>query len=73
MNNARKIAGFTLIGIIVIFTFFAILGIWEVIDIQKVAEKSLKSLLLVFVSSAVVLFITSVLIKDDNSTKGKLE
>ncbi|MBN2486563.1 MAG: hypothetical protein JXB34_11370 [Bacteroidales bacterium] len=65
MNSTRKTAGIVLVGLIVVFTFIAILGIWEVIDLDDVFRKILSSLLVVFVASAVVLFITTVLIKDE--------
>jgi hypothetical protein len=65
MNNVRKITGFVLVGLILIFTIVAILGIWGVIDLEEVMTKVLSSLLVVFVASAVVLFITTVLIKDE--------
>lgn len=66
MNNIRKITGFVLVGLILIFTLVAVLGIWEVIDLQEVMVKVLSSLLVVFIASAVVLFITTVLIKDES-------
>jgi hypothetical protein len=71
MNNVRKITGYFLVGLILIFTIVAIMGIWGIIDIdlREVMTKLLSSLLVVFVASAVVLFITSVLIKEDSNTK----
>ncbi|MBN1115866.1 MAG: hypothetical protein JXA77_01580 [Bacteroidales bacterium] len=66
MSQVRKIAGFILIGLILVFTGVAILGIWGIIDLEDVLLKVLQSLLVVFVASAVVLFITTVLIKDEN-------
>jgi hypothetical protein len=65
MNNVRKITGYVLVGLILIFTIVATLGIWNVIDLEEVLTKVLSSLLVIFVASAVVLFITTVLIKDD--------
>ncbi len=74
MSNIRKITGFILVGIIVIFTVLTILGIWEVINLEDIVEKSFKSLLVVFVAAAVVLFITTVLVKDEQQPpKGKIE
>jgi len=67
MGNIKKITGFVLIGLILVTTLVAILAIWEVIDYKKVLEKLLGSLLVIFISSAVVLFITTVLIKEDQS------
>ena len=66
MNNVRKITGFVLVGLILVFTIVAILGIWGVIDLEEVMMKVLSSLLVVFVASAVVLFVTTVLIKEES-------
>lgn len=69
MNNVRKITGIVLVALILIFTSVAILGIWEIIDLQEVLSKVLSSMLIVFVAAAVILFITTVLIKEDPKTK----
>ena len=52
------------------FTVLAILGIWDVIYVKHIASKSLYSILVIFVSAAILLFIFSVLYKsgDDNFT-----
>jgi len=71
MNNVRKITGLVLVGLILIFTIVAVLGIWEVIDLQEVMIKVLSSLLVVFVASAVVLFITTILIREESKSIGK--
>lgn len=66
MNNIRRASGYVLVGLILVFTMVAILGIWGFIDLQEILIKVLQSLLVVFIASAVVLFITTVLIKDDS-------
>lgn len=71
MNNVRKITGLVLVGLILIFTIVAVLGIWEVVDLQEVMVKVLSSLLVVFVASAVVLFITTILIREESKTNDK--
>jgi uncharacterized membrane protein YccC len=67
MYSTRKITGFILVSLIIVFTLVAILGIWGVIDLEDIMTKVLSSLLVVFVASAVVLFITTVLIKEDQA------
>ena len=62
MENLKKITGYFLVGLIILFTIIGILGIWDVIDLEDVIYKILMSLLIVFISSAVILFITSVLL-----------
>ncbi len=69
MYNVRKVAGYVLVGLIIFFTVIALLGIWDVIDIKEYITKALSSLLVIFIASAVVLFITSILIKDDSITR----
>lgn len=68
MGTIKKSVSYILIGLILIFTLISILGIWGLIDIdlQKVMLNTLYSLLVVFAASAVILFIFTVLIKDDH-------
>jgi hypothetical protein len=65
MTIAKKIISYFLIFLVLIFTLVAILGIWDIIDMEKVVIKVISSLIVVFASSAVVLFIFSVLIRED--------
>ena len=69
MSMLKKTVSYILIGLILIFTIISILGIWGLIDIdlQKVMLNTLYSLLVVFAASAVILFIFTVLIRDDQN------
>jgi|GEM_PF-319813 len=66
----RKGISILLATLTLFFTVLAILGIWDVIDVKNIASKSLYSILVIFVSAAILLFIFSVLYKsgDDNFT-----
>lgn len=50
------------------FTVLAILAVWDIINIQHIISKTLTTLLIIFVSAAVMLFIFSVLYKPDSET-----
>lgn len=50
-------------------TLVSVLAIWDVIDINDILSKSLSSLLVIFVSSAITLFIFSVLYQDNSPNK----
>lgn len=50
------------------FTVLAILAVWDIINIQHIISKTLTTLLIIFVSAAVMLFIFSVLYKPDDNT-----
>ena len=67
MSNIKKVVSYILIGLVLIFTVIAILGIWGIVDLEQVMIKVLYSLLVIFAASAVILFIFSVLIKDDTT------
>jgi len=71
MATLKKSVSYILIGLVLIFTIISILGIWDLIniDIQRVMLNTLYSLLVVFAASAVILFIFTVLIKDDDRKK----
>jgi hypothetical protein len=68
MLTIKKSVSYILIGLILVFTIIAILGIWGLIDInlQKIMLNTLYSLLVIFASSAVILFIFTVFIRDDD-------
>ncbi len=66
MNLVKKITSYLLIFLVVLFTTVALLGIWEIIPLEKIMVKMISSLVVVFASAAVVLFIFSVLIKDSD-------
>ena len=65
MQPVKKIVSIVLVGLVLVFTVIAILGIWNVINLEEVMTKILKSLLIIFAASAVILFIISVFIKED--------
>lgn len=49
------------------FTVISILAVWDIINIEHIIRKTLTTLLIIFVSAAVMLFIFSVLYKPDSN------
>lgn len=64
MKSLKHVTSYILIGIVIISTLVALLGIWDVIDLEDVLRKIFTSLFVIFVASVIVLFIFSVLIKE---------
>ena len=64
MLTVKKIISYLLIFLVLVFTVIAILGIWEVIDLDNVLRKIMSSLIVIFAAAAVVLFIFAVLVKE---------
>jgi hypothetical protein len=59
-----------MIILVLVFTIIALLGIWEVISLEDIIKKMFVSLMVVFAAAAVILFIFSVFIKDDELSSG---
>jgi hypothetical protein len=53
----KKVLTYTIAALVVMFAVIAVLGIWEVISIEHLLSKSLKTLLVLFISSAVLLYL----------------
>lgn len=62
--TAKKITSYVLALLVVIVTTIAVLAIWDVIQLEDVMRKIMTSLLVIFASSVVTLFIFNVVIKD---------
>ncbi|MGB0166540.1 MAG: hypothetical protein ACPF8V_06765 [Luteibaculum sp.] len=53
----KRILAYLLTGMVFVFTAVAVLSIWEVIQVEDVMYKSIKTLVVLFVASAIVMFI----------------
>lgn len=60
----KKIFSYLLAALVMVFTIIAILSIWDVIQVEKVMWKSVKTLMVLFLSAAIVLFIFQISKKD---------
>ena len=63
--SVKKIISYFMIILVLVFTVIALLGIWEVISLEDIIKKMFVSLMVVFAAAAVILFIFSVLIRDE--------
>ena len=64
-NSIKKVISYFLLILVLVFTIIALLGIWDIISLEDIIRKMFVSLMVVFAAAAVILFIFSVLIKDD--------
>ncbi len=62
---SKKITSYVLAALVVIVTTIAVLAIWDIILLEDVMRKILTSLLVIFASSVVTLFIFNVVIKEN--------
>lgn len=63
-TSIKKVISYFMIILVLVFTVIALLGIWEVISLEDIIKKMFVSLMVVFAAAAVILFIFSVLIRE---------
>jgi di/tricarboxylate transporter len=73
MNALKKTTAYILVFIVLIITVLAILGIWDVVNFENILRRSITSLFVIFISAVIVLFIFSVLIKENEPKKHYFE
>ena len=59
--KVKRIIAYTLSALVLLFSLVAILGIWDVIDIEYLISRMFKSLMVVIAAAAVVVLIFSIL------------
>lgn len=65
MGNIRKLSAGILAVLVLAFTVMAVGAIWEWWDVEDVFNKSLKTLLVIFISSAILLFVFAVIYRSE--------
>ena len=65
-TSVKKVISYFMIILVLVFTIIALLGIWEIISLEDIIKKMFVSLMVVFAAAAVILFIFSVLIRDQD-------
>lgn len=68
-DYVRKIVGTLLIVFVLFFTVLAILSIWDILEVQYILSKTFKTLGVIFASSLIMLFVFSVIYKNDQPPK----
>ena len=61
MMKVKKTIAYTLSVLVLLFSLVAILGIWEVVDIEYLLARLFKSLMVILAAAAVVVLIFSIL------------
>ncbi|MCF8294523.1 MAG: hypothetical protein K9I34_00550 [Bacteroidales bacterium] len=66
MESAKKIVSYLLISIVLLATLISVLSVWEIIQIEDVMFKIVKTLVILFGSTLVILFIFNFFIRQNN-------
>ena len=65
----RKVFSVILASLVLFFTVICILAIWDIIDVERIFQRSLATMFVLFISSAIMLFIFAVVYKGDETPK----
>lgn len=71
--KVKRIIAYTLSALVLLFSLVAILGIWDVIDIEYLISRMFKSLMVVLAAAAVVVLIFSILDRPERSERRENE
>jgi len=63
--KVKRIIAYTLSALVLLFSIVAILGIWDVIDIEYLISRMFKSLMVILAAAAVIVLIFSILDRPD--------
>lgn len=59
--KVKKIIAYTLSVLVLLFSIIAVLGIWEIVDVEDLIARMFKSLMVVLAAAAVIVLIFSIL------------
>ncbi len=67
--KVKKIFAYSLSTLVLLFSIIAILGIWDLVDIEFLMARMFKSLMVIFAAAAVVVLIFSILDRPERDIK----
>ncbi|MEX2596371.1 MAG: hypothetical protein WEC59_05510 [Salibacteraceae bacterium] len=67
-EGIRKFTAGILIFAVLFFSTLAVLSIWDIIEIEKVFQKSLLTLVVIFCAAVVILFVFSNFFKNNQNS-----
>jgi hypothetical protein len=65
----KRIIAYTLSVLVLLFSVVAILGIWEIVDIEYLIARMFKSLMVILAAAAVIVLIFSILDRPERSDR----
>lgn len=71
--KVKRIIAYTLSVLVLLFSIVAILGIWDVIDIEYLISRMFKSLMVILAAAAVIVLIFSILDRPDRPERIEAE
>jgi hypothetical protein len=67
--KVKRIIAYTLSVLVLLFSVVAILGIWEIVDIEYLIARMFKSLMVILAAAAVIVLIFSILDRPERADR----
>jgi hypothetical protein len=67
MTSIKKVIAYFLSGLVLAFCILAILGIWDIIELENLLSRMFQSMMVILAASAVIVFIFAILLRDSRS------
>lgn len=71
--KVKKIFAYSLSTLVLLFSLIAILGIWDIVDIEYLIARMFKSLMVILAAAAVVVLIFSILDRPERTSHRERE
>ncbi|MBE0652800.1 MAG: hypothetical protein IH594_03320 [Bacteroidales bacterium] len=65
MTSIKKVIAYFLSGLVLAFCILAILGIWNIIELENLLSRMFQSMMVILAASAVIVFIFAILLRDN--------
>jgi hypothetical protein len=66
MRSVKKIIAYFLTGLVLIFSIVAILGIWDIVELEHLLNRMFQSMMVILVAAAVIVFVFAIMFRDGN-------
>ena len=64
MNSIKKAIAYFLSLLVLAFCILAILGIWEIIELENLLSRMFQSMMVILAAAAVIVFIFAILLRE---------
>lgn len=64
MNSVKRVIAYILSSLVLVFCILAILGIWDIIDMEDLLAKMFQSMMVILAAAAVIVFIFAILMRE---------
>ena len=64
MTKIKKTIAYFLSGLVLAFCILAILGIWNIVELENLLSRMFQSMMVILAAAAVIVFIFAILLRD---------